>query len=71
MYAVRSSDGSSSGNVSDSDFSGSDFFSSVAAASGGAINVGCILFQRFLMNVGIGIVSNGFFVRMISVVVAT
>lgn len=72
IYAVRNSDGNSSGSVSTVDSACSDFFSSSGAGAGvgGFINVGCIFAQAFFIGVGTGTVTSGFFVRIINVVVA-
>ena len=73
MYAVRSSDGNSSGRGrTQVSFFSSDFFSScVCSGVGFSINVGCIFVHTFLIGDGTGTVINGFFVRTINVVVAT
>ena len=71
MYAVRNSDGNSSGRASV--FGVSDSFSGGVSGDsddGGFINVGCMRAQIFFANSGAGILNNGFFVRMIMVVVA-
>ncbi len=72
MYAVRNSDGSSSGKVSFSDLSDVADFSSSFSVSfcGGLISVGCILSQMLLINAGIGMEKSGFLVRIINVVLA-
>lgn len=71
IYAVRNSDGNSSGNASccgaDVAF---DFFSSGVSGAGGFISVGCMFAQIFFTGFGTGMVTRGFFVRMINVVVA-
>ena len=70
MYAVRNSDGNSSGRVSAVDSFVSFFVSCVSTCSGGLTSVGCMFDQMFFINAGIGIVNNGFFVRIINVVLA-
>lgn len=72
MYAVRNSDGNSSGSVSLSDLSAVADFSSSFSASlcGGLISVGCIWSQMPLINAGIGTEKSGFLVRIINVVLA-
>lgn len=71
IYAVRSSDGNSSGRASASgvDFS-SDFSCSCVLSTGGLINVGCIRDQIFFIIIGTGMLNSGFFVRTINVAVA-
>ncbi len=71
IYAVRNSDGNSSGRGDESDDDSLLVVSdSWSLSAGGSINVGCIRDQIFLIISGTGMVNSGFFVRTIKVVVA-
>lgn len=71
MYAVRNSDGNSSGRGDESDDGSLLVVSgSWSLSAGGVISVGCICDQVFFIISGTGMVNSGFFVRTINVVVA-
>lgn len=71
MYAVRNSDGNSSGRGCVSALSASSDLSGVVSVQAGwSISVGCMRDQSCFMILGTGGVNNGFLVRMINVVLA-